>query len=69
MALLDVMLQFHVILYILQLLLYTSYIFLYIGIVLRFYGLFVLKIKDKRRCCSLTCIAAGIVFNNIVHVC
>lgn len=67
MALLDVMLQFHVILYILQLLLYTFYIFLYIGIVLRFYGLFVLKLK-KRGCCS-TCITAGIVFNNIVHVC
>lgn len=29
----------------------------------------VLKIKDKRRCCSLTCITAGIVFNNIVYVC
>lgn len=48
MALLDVMLPFHVILYILQLLLYTFYIFLYIGIVLGFYGLFVLKIKETQ---------------------
>lgn len=49
MALLDVMLQFPVILYILQLLLYTFYIFfLYIGIVLRFYGLLVLKIKETQ---------------------